>query len=166
MTSPLTTSSPARPLDRRRATAQRRARAFTLTEALIVVAVIGILAAIAYPSYQFATGRSWRLTAVACLEELAQGMERRMNTAMSYVGTAPPPNSCVQDGAPTWRALDAGLAARYRIGFVAAPTRTAYTLEAVPIGVQVNNDGNCGTLTLDQAGRRTASGSAGAERCW
>lgn len=158
--------TPARPPTNGRPPPSRAPCGFTLTEVLIVVAVIAILAAIAYPSYQLSIGKSWRLKAITCLAELAQGMERRMNTATSYVGTAPPPNSCVQDALPTWRTIEADFGARYQIGFVAEPTRTAWTLQAVPVGSQVGNDGHCGTLTLDQAGRRTASGSAGAERCW
>ena len=144
----------------------RRSAGVTLIELLVVLAIMGILAAIAYPSYQTQVARGWRTQAISCLEEMAQGMERRFTGAMSYVGTAPPGNSCAIDGSPTWAVLDADLAERYQFGFQAAPTRTAYRLRAVPIGRQATDDARCGTLTLDQAGRRSISGGTQVSDCW
>jgi type IV pilus assembly protein PilE len=144
----------------------RRQGGVTLIELLVVVAIVGILASVAYPSYQVQVARTWRTQAIACLEEMAQGMERRFTGAMSYAGTQPPGNSCAIDASPSWAVLDADLAERYELGFVADPARTAYTLQAVPLGQQAVADARCGTLSLDQAGRRSASGGASAEDCW
>jgi type IV pilus assembly protein PilE len=144
----------------------RRRAGVTLIELLVVLAIMGILAAIAYPSYQVQVARGWRTQAISCLEEMAQGMERRFTGAMSYVGTAPPGNSCAIDGSPSWAVLDADLAGRYQFGFASAPGRTTYGLRAVPIGRQAADDARCGTLSLDQAGRRGASGGAPVGDCW
>lgn len=138
----------------------------TLIELLVVLAIMGILAAIAYPSYQVQVARGWRTQAITCLEEMAQGMERRFTGAMSYVGTAPPGNSCAIDASPSWAVLDADLAERYAFGFVSDPAQTGYALQAVPLGQQAAADARCGTLSLDQAGRRGASGGAPVGDCW
>jgi type IV pilus assembly protein PilE len=141
-------------------------RGFTLIELLVVVTIIGILAAVAYPSYRSSVAKTWRGTAIGCLEELAQGMERRFTAAMSYVGTAPPPNSCVINGDPTWVVPDDDLAGRYRFRFAADPTATTFTVQALPQGRQQTDDRDCGTLGIDQAGRKTAGGSADLDDCW
>ncbi|WP_462328771.1 type IV pilin protein [Thiohalocapsa halophila] len=138
----------------------------TLVELLVVVAIVGILAAVAYPSYQSQVMRSWRTQAIACLEEMAQGMERRFTGAMSYAGRAPPPNSCAIDADPNWAVLDEELANRYQFEFAEDPTANSYTLRAVPINQQAKADAGCGTLTLDQAGRRGVSGDRRAADCW
>ena len=61
---------------------------FTLIELMIVVAVIGILAAIAYPSYQDSVIRSNRNVAKGDLQGLAQAMERWRVQNNTFKGAA------------------------------------------------------------------------------
>lgn len=144
-----------------------RVSGVTLIELLVTVAIIAILALVIYPTYQMQAGRVWRMQAIGCLEELAQGMERRFNTQMSYAGTGPPPNGCVVDGDPQWAVPDPGLAARYGFGFATAPNATSFTLVATPTAQQQADDRvDCRTLSLDQAGTRTNSASADPSICW
>lgn len=138
----------------------------TLIELLVTLAIIAILALIAYPSYQGQVSRTWRMKAVGCLEELTQGMERRFNGKMSYIGTAPPPNGCVVNGDPDWVVPDEALASRYAFGFVAEPTATTFTLFANPIGQQATSDATCGRLTITEAGLRASADATDGARCW
>jgi type IV pilus assembly protein PilE len=63
-----------------------RARGFTLIEMMITVAIIGILASIAYPAYQDYVRRAARADAKAVLMETAQFMERHFTTNNAYTG--------------------------------------------------------------------------------
>ncbi|SIS85146.1 type IV pilin protein [Neptunomonas antarctica] len=134
----------------------KKQQGFSLIELMIVVAIVAILASIAYPSYQQYVLKSWRNTAAGCLLDLAQGMERRYTSNMSYVGVAIPAASCTAEN---------GIAARYTFSFPADPTAQAFTLQAAPQGAQAS-DVQCGTLSITHVGVRAASGPGSAQECW
>lgn len=124
---------------------------------MITVTIIGIIAAIAYPSYVQYVTRSYREAAKACLSEYGQFMERYYTTRLTYVGAAPA-LGCATDG---------GLDDRYSFSVsVPASATRSYTVAATPTGVQLANDTLCGSLTLNQLGVRTASGTGGVAQCW
>lgn len=62
-------------------------RGFTLIELMITVAVIGLLAAVAYPSYQGQVRKSRRADAVQALAQLQQGQERYRANNTTYGST-------------------------------------------------------------------------------
>jgi type IV pilus assembly protein PilE len=130
---------------------------FTLVELMITVAIVGILAAIAYPSYQDSVRKSWRANAASCLMELAQGMERRFtgNLVGGYAGAALPPSGCPTEG---------DMGTRYGFSFPAAATATAFTLQAVPVAGGPQASDTCGTLTIDQTGLKGSAGTV--SDCW
>lgn len=124
-----------------------------MIELMIVVAIIGIIAAVAYPSYQENVRQTRRSSAQADLMELAQWMERQYAQDYSYLegGDQPVLPFTVSPRSGT---------AFYNLGFSGAVTQNAFTLQAVPIGAQAGD--RCGTMTLDSAGAR---GAAKAD-CW
>lgn len=131
------------------------AAGFTLIELMIVVAVIGILAAIAYPSYQCYVERSQRSSAVAVMMEGSQFMERffttnnqySLDTAGQNVSVTFPASLLVspREGAPRWNLALSNV------------TATTYTLSATPIVASACTPA-CGTLTTNQLQQRTANG--------
>lgn len=142
---------------------------FTLIELVITVAIVAILAAIAYPSYQDSVRRSRRADAKAVMVEAAQFMERRYTA-----------NSCFDNpcGSGTAPALPGGLTAIPRNAAAASEqfytialgnvTRNTYTLTATPQNAQVHD--KCRTLTVDNNGVRTADGKPASDaltlECW
>lgn len=125
---------------------------FTLIEMMIVVAIIGIIAAIAYPSYQQHVIRSNRAVANVCLVELSQFMERYYTTNMTYLDA--------NGNAIALPGCGGNAAQFYAFAFNGAPTVNTYSIQATPIGAQLND--SCGTLSLDQAGVRSPVDA----HCW
>lgn len=130
---------------------------FTLLELMIVVAIVGILAAIAIPSYERSIVKSNRKAASACMLEVSQFMERFYTTNLRYdqtaettpVAVAIPSLGCRND-----------LAGSYTIAFQSTPTAAAYTVQATPVGRQLAKDTACLILRIDQTGAKSVTGSS------
>ncbi len=132
---------------------ERRTAGFTLIELLISLAIIGILAAIAYPAYTGYVKEARRADGEAAMMEIAQQLERCYTRQSAYDGC----------GIAFPKASPGGhYSIRVSGGDGGALTGTAYTLVAVPQGAQ--RDDACGKLTLDQAGRRKSAGNG--DECW
>ncbi|HOB66816.1 type IV pilin protein [Ottowia sp.] len=131
---------------------------FTLIEVMIVVAVIGILAAIAYPSYAEFVRRSHRADARAGLLQAQQWLERAATAGGTYPTTLP--------ATLTW---SGDASKRYDIGFASGNTNAAFTLTATPKSGGPQAGDRCGTFTLSHTGLRGANGALSGSivtECW
>ena len=130
-------------------------KGFSLIELMIVVAVIGILAGIAYPSYQEYIARARRADAKTVLLENAQFLERFYSQNGTCVGATLPVLESPKDGGTKF----------YDMSFVAAQTATAFQIQAVPKNAQAGD--KCGSLRVNQTNQKSVSGATlDSATCW
>ena len=79
----------------------RKLQGFTLIELMIVVAVVGVLAAIAYPAYTDSVLKGRRAQARAALTELLQQQERYMTQNNCYLGFSNNSSGAASASAPS-----------------------------------------------------------------
>jgi len=130
---------------------------FTLIEIMIVVAIIGIIAAIAIPSYQNYVEETRRSTAQSHLMQVSQWMERRYSETFDYSdgGSAPALPDKFKFSPQERDASNAF----YEISFDGI-SENSFTLQAEPINAHSGDA--CGILKLDEEGNKEAA-EAG---CW
>ncbi|MCG3845638.1 type IV pilin protein [Photobacterium damselae] len=128
-----------------------RQKGVTLIELLIAIVVIGVLAAIAYPSYQSHVIKAHRTQAMGDMIKIQLALEEQRTAGVSYANY-------------THTEIQNKLCAacvdkeRYEYKVVSAST-ASYTIKAVP-QEPLQNDPECNILYLHQTGKGQPSS------CW
>jgi type IV pilus assembly protein PilE len=128
---------------------------FTLTELIIVVAIVGILASISYPNYIEYVKRTARVEAATLLLDAANKQEQFFVDNRQYSNTL----AALRVPAATEN--------DYFTIAVERPQLNEFTITATAVGGPVNGDEECTTLTIDELGVQGHTGTAEtAARCW
>ncbi len=133
-----------------------RVRGFSLLELMIAVAVIAILVAVAYPSYQRQMARGARADAHSALAAIANRQEQYFYDHRSYTNSTKALGfaaSYLTDGGHYLITLAAPDSGSLKTGFVATATAQ---------GGHASRDAGCLTLTINALGER---GGTSAD-CW
>jgi type IV pilus assembly protein PilE len=161
------------------------ASGFTLIELMITIVVLGILAAIAYPNYTKYVRESRRSDATIAISQIAAREEKFLTECGVYSANfngvildANAGTRCTGLGigpiAGTYTTLDGYYTMTIALKAGPPPLNAAggggYTITAVPASNQVADTAYCATFTLDETGKRTATGTDGnmttGGKCW
>jgi len=133
---------------------RRHAHGFTLIELMIAVLIVGIIAAIAYPSYQQHVYKARRAEAKAAITDVAQKLERWYSNQLTYVDGPTVPTQT-----PQYYSLAVNIV-----------STTQYTITATPIaGKAQAGDTQCASFKMNQSMIKSAKDNQGNDTtsaCW
>jgi len=128
---------------------------------MVAVAIVGLLLAVALPSYLQHIKKSRRADAKSALLDFASRQERFLSTNNVYAST---PDKLGYNATAFPVDVLSGNAVYYQIT-VTLPTTTAFSATAAPVGTQTTDD--CGSYTLDQLGVQDNTGNTITSAvCW
>ena len=139
---------------------------FTLIELMIVIVIVAIISAYAYPSYVQYIVNTKRTAATSVLLQIADRQQQFFMDAKTYtaditnLGFPSDPLEISDDG----RSMASGDSSNVYSISLSNVTITTYTITATPLNVQLSRDTDCGALTFDQSGAKGAGGNV--EDCW
>ncbi|KZN37707.1 type IV pilin protein [Pseudoalteromonas luteoviolacea] len=128
-------------------------RGFTLIEMMIVVAVLGILATLAYPNYTGYLQRAARAEAMTILLDAANKQEQYFVDNRQYASAL----------------SDIGIPSTSGNGYFTLTVTLAnggYTLTATAANGPVRGDTICTTLSLNNLGIKSITGTGSVDECW
>ena len=145
----------------------RNRHGFTLIELMIAVAIVGILAAIAYPSYQNSVTKSRRAEGKSLLLDAAAREERFFAQYNQYTTTIVAPSGCAGSVCGLNYSSSNSTNGYYTLTTPAAtnPSTAVFGLTATPQGAQATGDPSCATFTLNNLGVKGATGT-NTSVCW
>ena len=141
-------------------------RGFSLIELMIVVAIVAIISAFAYPSYQRYVIKAKRSVAQNALLQVADRQQqffmdnKRFAADITNLGFPASPYVVDDNGTPTV-ASDGDAVYSLSLSNV---TATTWTATAAPLNGQLSRDTYCGSLTITQTGAKGKSGTS--DECW
>jgi type IV pilus assembly protein PilE len=141
-------------------------RGVTLIELMVVVAIVAIMFAVAFPAYDRYIVRAKRAVGQNVLVQVADRQQqffmdnKRYAADLTNLGFTGDPYIVDDDGAST---VAGDPDAVYSVS-LSNVTATSYTATAAPLSGQLSRDTSCGSLTLTQAGAKGHSG--GGDNCW
>lgn len=149
----------------------KKSKGFTLIELMIVVVIVGVLAAVAIPAYRSFVLKSHRSDAINGLLDAASRQARYYTTYNQYA-TAMSGSASSLGYAADPNPVPSTTNTYYKVSIVpssvtqaTASAPAAFQLQAVPNGTQAN-DTSCGTFLYDDLGRKTVSGTGTVASCW
>ena len=126
---------------------------FTLIEVMIVVAIVGILASIAYPNYSSYVKRAVRADAMVILLDAANKQEQFFVDNRQYASDLG----------------DLGIATETENGYFTISVEadaSSFTVIATADSGPVAGDTQCSTLTINELGLKGNTGSGDTDLCW
>jgi type IV pilus assembly protein PilE len=123
---------------------------FTLIELMITVAVVAVLAAVAFPSYQQHVRKSRRAEAQSFMMAVASRQQQFLVDTRSYATTV----------AAVGVQVPSNVTQGYTMALDVPAGGTTFTLTLTPTSIQSADA--CGTLSIDQGGSKTPATSG----CW
>ena len=126
----------------------------TLIELMIVIVVLGIVAAIGYPSYQDQARKARRAEGMGELLELADRMERHY----SDLGTYDQSDGSDMTAAVIFRATTTE--GHYTLSVDAGTNNVTYTARAAPTALGRQNTDKCGTFVINALGQKSVTGGS------
>ncbi|AQV94106.1 pilus assembly protein [Cupriavidus necator] len=118
-----------------------RQRAFTLIELMITVAIVAILATVAYPSYISSVVKGRRSSAQAALMDVAQRQQQYLLDARAYASSLAGLNVALPPEVSAYYTITITASAGPPPAFTATATPIAGTSQAADVTLTINNAG-------------------------